>query len=373
MANNQNAFVILPFEDEFEKLYNEKIAPVLSDRGYEVNKADSVDSQRAIIEDIINGIANADLIVADLTGTNPNVFYELGIAHGLGVPTVLIAQDIDELPFDLAAYKTIEYSLLFSEIEEFEEEIAEIGENHKSGDIEFGSPVSDYAEVEISHRPSPETAQEETAGTQQTGEEGEVATGEETKKGVLEFLSNIDDNINELEQLFGEIGEESKSLESEILTHTKEIQNMSAIESQGGRKRVNKVARDMADSLSEYSSSIEERIDPIDEKLNFVMDAISSFIEFSDTSVEQQRDALEELNDALDPFIRDIEVTTNEINQFQNEMSSMRGLNRELDKSIKNLNNNLSELETILQSGLAKAERFKSLIENDLDDSDKQS
>ncbi|WP_231184733.1 hypothetical protein [Haladaptatus sp. DYF46] len=367
MTDSQDAFVILPFEDEFEQLYDEKIVPILESQGYSVNKADSIDSQRAIIEDIINGITNADLIIADLTGTNPNVFYELGIAHGLGVPTVLIAQDIDELPFDLAAYKTIEYSLLFNEIGEFEEELSSIGENHFSGNIEFGSPVSDYGEVEIASSSS--QPHEENDLPNPSGSSDEVVEDEDKlEKGVLEFISEIDDKMAELENIFENIEDKSDDFGYEITNHVKEIEEVSTMESRASHKRANQIARNMADSISTYSDSIENQIDPIDKRLTFMMDGIQSFIKFSDVSEEEHRQMLNDLYSELDQFILEMETTTGEISQFQEEMSNLRGLNRELDHSINNLTTCLSNLESILNEGIAKAERFMSLIDNDLEE-----
>ena len=62
--------------------------------------------------DILHGIAAAEIIVADLTDRNPNVFYELGIAHMVKQPTeiILLTQSRDAVPFDLQAFRCITYS-----------------------------------------------------------------------------------------------------------------------------------------------------------------------------------------------------------------------------------------------------------------------
>lgn len=365
MTDSQNAFVILPFEDQFEELYHEKIVPILEDKGYTVNKADSVDSQRAIIEDIINGIEHADLIIADLTGTNPNVFYELGIAHGLGVPTVLITQDIDELPFDLSAYKTIEYSLMFNEIDEFVEELSEIGENHSAGSIEFGSPVSDYADVEINSSPSQQDSDDSSLpDISEESNEG-VEEDDEVEKDVLDYVAETDDTISELNEIFEEITKKSKSFESDVWNHTQELDSLPS--TKNNRKRTNKAAREMAESVSTYAEFLEERISPIDEKMDFLMDAVQSFIESTNLSQENHQEEIWDLYGDLDSFIQDVEDIQDDLNRFQDELSGMRGLSRELDHSIKQLKTVLSTFESILDEGIAKAERFKSLIENKLD------
>jgi nucleoside 2-deoxyribosyltransferase len=103
-------FVLMPFDQEFAAIYEQLIKPSLEDVGYEVARADTLLTQQNILRDVIAGIAGASLVVADLTTLNPNVMYELGIAHGLQIPTVLIAQSIEDLPFDLRSYRVIQYS-----------------------------------------------------------------------------------------------------------------------------------------------------------------------------------------------------------------------------------------------------------------------
>ena len=49
------------------------------------------------------------VVLADLSGKNPNVFYEVGIAHSLGRRTILVAQSMDDVPFDLRALRVLHY------------------------------------------------------------------------------------------------------------------------------------------------------------------------------------------------------------------------------------------------------------------------
>ena len=61
------------------------------------------------MRDIWRHINSASLVITDMTGRNANVFYELGMAHAVGVPVVLIAQNVDDIPFDLRGVRTIIY------------------------------------------------------------------------------------------------------------------------------------------------------------------------------------------------------------------------------------------------------------------------
>ena len=120
------AFVLMPFSQEFDDVYNDFIKPTLEAVGFEVSRADEIKGQNNILRDIIQGIANSDLIVADLTGENANVFYELCIAHHLRKPDIRITQCIDDYPFDLRMYRVLEYDTRFSKIGKAKESLLKL-------------------------------------------------------------------------------------------------------------------------------------------------------------------------------------------------------------------------------------------------------
>lgn len=92
-------FVLMPFEDRFKIVY-ETIVKAL--KGMMVcTRADDLPMGKPILEHILTGIRSSELIIADLTGSNPNVFYELGFAHTQTKNVLLLTQNIDEVPFDL--------------------------------------------------------------------------------------------------------------------------------------------------------------------------------------------------------------------------------------------------------------------------------
>ena len=70
---------------------------------------DEIEFNSAILARIYDGIQRADLVVADMTGRNPNVFYEVGYAHALSKEVVLLTQKPDDIPFDLAGHNHIIY------------------------------------------------------------------------------------------------------------------------------------------------------------------------------------------------------------------------------------------------------------------------
>ena len=104
-------FVLMPFRKELDDVYETIIKPAVNDLGLRCLRADEIDGAGNIIRNIIEHIYDAQIIIADLTYKNANVFYELGIAHAFGNNTIAIAQDIKEnIPFDVSNYKVIEYT-----------------------------------------------------------------------------------------------------------------------------------------------------------------------------------------------------------------------------------------------------------------------
>jgi hypothetical protein len=105
-----DAFVVMQFTG-FEELYTDVIEPLTREFGLRPYRADQVYGPGSIIEDIVRGIETAQIVIAEITPTNENVFYEVGYAHALKKPTILLA-DKDKkgaLPFDLSGYRCLFY------------------------------------------------------------------------------------------------------------------------------------------------------------------------------------------------------------------------------------------------------------------------
>lgn len=98
-----------PFGGWFDEYYESVFAPAVEEAGLRSRRADDMWRPSAIVHDIWRLINESAVLLADLTDRNPNVFYELGLAHALGKPVVLTAQDIADVPFDLRALRVIEY------------------------------------------------------------------------------------------------------------------------------------------------------------------------------------------------------------------------------------------------------------------------
>jgi len=105
-------FVVHPFKPPFGSYYESVYRPAIKKAGLSAVRADAdFFGAGDIIEQIWRGIQEARVVVSELTGRNPNVFYELGIAHAMCKPIVLVSSSEDDIPFDLRHMRVLYYDL----------------------------------------------------------------------------------------------------------------------------------------------------------------------------------------------------------------------------------------------------------------------
>jgi CheY-like chemotaxis protein len=109
-TKGRKCFVLMPFRKEFDAIYEDVVQPLLRNNGIDCRRADEIYGVADVMDDILAGIAEADFLIAELTSRNPNVFYELGLAHAFNKPVILMVQDIESVPFDLKQRRCIVYT-----------------------------------------------------------------------------------------------------------------------------------------------------------------------------------------------------------------------------------------------------------------------
>ena len=104
-------FILMPFGDWFDRYFKEIYVPATKDAGFEPLRADGLFNVGAVMEQVWTQIRKAKVLLADLTGKNPNVFYELGLAHAVRKPVVFVAGDIEDVPFDVRHLRVVVYDI----------------------------------------------------------------------------------------------------------------------------------------------------------------------------------------------------------------------------------------------------------------------
>lgn len=109
-SSHPRAFVVMQFAEPYDTFYREVIQKQAEAAGFDVVRIDEKAGPGVIFQDIQREIEQAEVVVAEITPANPNVFYELGYAHALGKPTILLAQRGAELPFDIRSFRVVFYN-----------------------------------------------------------------------------------------------------------------------------------------------------------------------------------------------------------------------------------------------------------------------
>lgn len=112
LAKGDSCFVMMPFADPIGGYYEAIYEPAIKNAGLvPVRADDDIFSTGKIIDQVWSGIHAARILLAELTTRNPNVYYELGLAHALGKPVVLVSRGEEDVPFDLQHIRVIYYDV----------------------------------------------------------------------------------------------------------------------------------------------------------------------------------------------------------------------------------------------------------------------
>lgn len=104
-----HAFVAMPFAPEFEDVFHYGIQNPVHAAGLLCERVDAAVFEGLIIQRILSRIETAKVVVAELTGANPNVYLEVGYAWASKVPTILLVRDVNELRFDVKGHRCLVY------------------------------------------------------------------------------------------------------------------------------------------------------------------------------------------------------------------------------------------------------------------------
>lgn len=105
-------FMIMPFADSFTSIYRDIVRPLMSEMNLKITRGDEFTSPNGVIMgEVWSALNNCKFVIAEITGGNDNVFYELGIAHTLNKPAILMTQaaKTEDIPFDVRHLRYIRY------------------------------------------------------------------------------------------------------------------------------------------------------------------------------------------------------------------------------------------------------------------------
>ena len=339
-------FMIMPFQEQFLKLYD-MIKDKLGNE-YEFSNAGDLDNQQNILQDIVIGITNADVVIADVTGLNSNVFYELGLCHALNKKVILITQEISELPFDIRSYRVNEYTTDFWKINEIISKIEKNLAGAKDGSVQFGNPIKDYrpcnSEIKTNEINMPEEENDE-------------------EKGFLDFIADIDEETEKLTNEVNEMQEELNAMNQQMEYGTKEIDRISKTPSSGNASFIRNIARKIGTGIQEFAYKMKIHNDKIESTWgnieNNFLDLIDNKYMESETNKECLIKSVKEL------YTMQKAIDTSNV-QFENMVStfvSIKGVERKLNQATNSLEEQMRIYLSIMNAAISSIDRIISKAE----------
>jgi hypothetical protein len=104
----RSIFVLMPFHHDYDGFFS-VLNEVGRETNYAVSRGDDLVERSDIFTQVLNGIVSSRFVIANITGRNANVFYELGIAHAIDKEVILVAESEAEIPFDLKSKRIVFY------------------------------------------------------------------------------------------------------------------------------------------------------------------------------------------------------------------------------------------------------------------------
>lgn len=314
-------FMIMPFTDDFFDVYQKLKKDFAS--SCEFSNASEIGNQQSILNDIIQPIFDADLVVADLTGLNANVMYELGVAHSLNKKTIIITQDdISTIPFDIKTYKIWNYNTNFKSFSELVEYLNSTIKNTIDGTCIFGNPVIDFL--------SKKNITQINLIQQST----DIATTEFTDKGYFDFIADIEENVEKLGDSIVQMAGEMTDLSTGVSESTDSINRIKKTGEKGALKLFQKETKKVANYISSFSSKLNSH-----NKLNALL---WQEIEKNTSGLIDNRFSYEEGNKPeLITFLKtlyDLKSSNSEssksIAKFKQSLTNIIGIDKSMTKSI---------------------------------------
>ena len=338
-------FVIMPFADDFFESY-EMIKEHFSD-DFEFSHAGEEDNQQNILADIIPPIYAADIVLADLTGLNPNVMYELGIAHSFNKKTIMITRDdLGSLPFDLKQYRAKDYSTHFKKFYDLIAYLEKNLQGARDGSVIFNNPVGDF--MDRSKIAPEELFRKEIIKV-------DIPEGE---MGFLDFLAEIEEDTENMTKDIQNMSLEMQTMSGGINECTAEIKRVNKTGGSGTASFVRKQSRKAAEYIETFSKQLKAHNVTISSYWTKIEKNILGLIENNISARQENKESLVKYMKAL-LKIKDSIILSNESVQNLKETSLKNlGIERSMNQAIRFLDQDLSAYIDMTEQMINSIERI---------------
>ena len=328
MDDKKSVVVIMTFKEEFFEMY--EMLKMEFSENYEFTNAGDTGNQQNILRDIIEPIYRSDIIIADLTGLNPNVMYELGIAHTFNKKTIVITKDdLAQLPFDLKQYRAKDYSTHFKKFAELIEYLKMNMDGAINGTVSYSNPVKDFMTLADIDKES-------------WFYETPLDLEDNTDKGFLDYLAEIEENADSLAKDIQTMTEEMNEMSSGVSKSTREIERVKETGGGGMASFVRKESKKAAKFVSDFAMKLRIHNQTIESLWDKVENNTLGLLENQFAVQDNNKQSLTNYLNSLKGMKEAIVQSNTSVEEFKTSVQQNVGIERSMNQAIRFLVEDLS-------------------------------
>lgn len=347
----KKVFMIMPFKDEYFKVFQ-----ILSDEykdKFEFFHAATIENQRDIFYDVMEGIYTADVIIAELTEKNANIYYELGIAHTLGKKVIVITQNINELPFDIKNYRAQEYKMNYIEFRTLIKSLEKLLEGAMSEEIMFSNPVVNFMQIENTNRVN--SVENVDSLDEENIIEDKININEE--KGFIEFMEDIEIHTEGLSLNIGNMNNDLMEMTNSMNIEIEKMQQAQRQES-NNVCFVKKSIKNIAQYIDTFSNKMEIYNENYKKEWNEIERNILGLMDNKYIYIKENRQGLEEYLKTLYGMKEAIKDSNDGIKSMVNSFNKSKGMERTLNQAIVLLEIKMNDYLITMEQIMASIDRI---------------
>lgn len=358
MINKPRVFMIMPFSEDFMALF-EELRNRFADK-YEFTNAGDMDNQQSIIRSIIEGLEKADVVIADLTNRNANVFYELGLAHAMNKKVIIITQVIDELPFDIKAYRAFEYSMLFYKMPKLIEELTVRLDGAISGKMHYGSPVSDFATSSSvdSEKAKEDQREEENPQSGTSSTVPEIDTNDTDEKYFLDYLADYQESSAKAVESINGIAADIEEFNSAVTGANDELDRAKASSKKPDPSFVRNTARRLSVPIKTFADKLHIHTEELSNEWRVAEDSYLALLDDKHIQTPENIASVIASVQSLKSMQQAIDTSNQQVVGFENSLQGCMGLERQLNKSLSAVISEIEQYISITDSMKSSCERM---------------
>ena len=313
-----SAFVIMPFSDDLLAIYQSFVKPTLESLGFEVQRADDIENQRNILRDIIESIMSSDLIVADLTGSNANVFYELGLAHAFSKPVILLTQSIEDVPFDLKPYRLVEYNTHFLRMEEAKQKLSTLAEGFLSGRTIFGSPVTDFKQSVVNPN-------------QRIVASSHTLDSAQDDRGFIDHLIDVNQAYTQMTEIITPVAIDLNNISQAAEAATNDLDVINSNPSESAPAAIRNVCRRLATRIKEFNDNLHQANIEYADSAHVVENSLEFLVSYS---IQQNTPDIDEQISVLRTLLAQMVGGRDALLSFAHVLDQLPRIERRLNREV---------------------------------------